>query len=131
MHSLAAAYAELLVSKSQLAIEHAYRVHEQWPEKWVFWVHASNAARLGQGYRDIANRAKMFGRQDPKVNIFQLVHDWLCGSRQRWLLVLDNVDDARFLLICRLVAKDSQLMAPESLPGGCATSYPNPSAARF
>ncbi|KAF2022747.1 putative kinesin [Setomelanomma holmii] len=86
------------VGKSQLAIEHAHRTHKQSPETWVFWVHASNAARFEQSYRNIANRVKIAGRQDPLANIFELVHDWLCESRQRWLLVLDNVDDARFLL---------------------------------
>ncbi|KAF2030276.1 hypothetical protein EK21DRAFT_41176, partial [Setomelanomma holmii] len=86
------------VGKSQLAIEHAYRTHKQSPETWVFWVHASNAARFEQSYRNIADRVKIARRQDPLANIFELVHDWLCDSRQRWLLVLDNVDDARFLL---------------------------------
>jgi tetratricopeptide (TPR) repeat protein len=64
----------------------------------VFWVHASNAGRFEQSFRDIANRVKVFGRRDPKANIFNLLHNWLCNSREKWLLVLDNVDDARFLL---------------------------------
>jgi len=64
----------------------------------VFWVHASNAARFEQSFRDIADRVKIAGRRDPQANIFKLVHDWLCDCKQRWLLVLDNVDDARFLL---------------------------------
>jgi Flp pilus assembly protein TadD len=64
----------------------------------VFWVHASNAARFEQSYRDIADRVKIFGRRDPQADIFKLVYNWLCNSRQQWLLVLDNVDDARFLL---------------------------------
>ncbi|KAI1684365.1 TPR domain protein [Pyrenophora tritici-repentis] len=85
------------VGKSQLAIEHAYRTREQSPETWVFWVHASNAARFEQSYRDIADRVKIAGRRDPQANIFKLVHDWLCDCKQRWLLVLDNVDDAGFL----------------------------------
>ena len=34
-----------------------------------------------------------------KADIFQLVHDWLRNeSKGRWVLILDNVDDARFLL---------------------------------
>ncbi|KAF2022695.1 hypothetical protein EK21DRAFT_40181, partial [Setomelanomma holmii] len=86
------------VGSSQLAIEHAYRTRKQSSETWVFWVHASNAARFEQSFRDIADQVKIAGRQDPQANIFKLVHDWLCDSRQRWLLVLDNVDDARFLL---------------------------------
>ncbi|KAF1976461.1 hypothetical protein BU23DRAFT_627867 [Bimuria novae-zelandiae CBS 107.79] len=86
------------VGKSQLAIEHAYRTREQSPETWVLWAHASNAARLEQSFHDIADRVKITGRQDPQINIFKLVHDWLCDSKQPWLLVLDNVDDASFLL---------------------------------
>ncbi|OAL56144.1 putative kinesin [Pyrenochaeta sp. DS3sAY3a] len=86
------------VGKSQLAIEYAYQTRDRSAETWVLWVHASNAARFEQSYRDIADRVKIFGRKDPKADIFKLVHDWLCGSKERWLLVLDNVDDARFLL---------------------------------
>ncbi|KAF2010518.1 hypothetical protein BU24DRAFT_436620 [Aaosphaeria arxii CBS 175.79] len=85
-------------SKSQLAIEHAYRTREQSSETWVLWAHASNAARLEQSFHDIADRVRIVGRQDSQANIFKLVHDWLCDSKQPWLLVLDNVDDASFLL---------------------------------
>jgi hypothetical protein len=60
----------------------------------VLWVYASNAARFEQSFRDIADSVK----QDPQANIFKLVHDWLRGCKHRWLLVLDNVDDARFLV---------------------------------
>ncbi|KAF1830994.1 hypothetical protein BDW02DRAFT_650223 [Decorospora gaudefroyi] len=49
----------------------------------------------------MADRVKIAGRRDPQANIFKLVHDWLCDCKQRWLLVLDNVDDARFLLCSR------------------------------
>ncbi|KAF2008328.1 putative kinesin [Aaosphaeria arxii CBS 175.79] len=86
------------VGKSQLAIEHAYRTREQSSETWVLWAHASNAARLEQSFYDIADRVRIVGRQDSQANIFKLVHDWLCDSKQPWLLVLDNVDDASFLL---------------------------------
>ena len=64
----------------------------------MFWVHASNAARFEQSYRDIADRVKIAGRRDSQANIYKLVHDWLCDCKQTWLLVLDNADDARFLL---------------------------------
>lgn len=65
---------------------------------WVFWVHASNAARFEQSFRDIADQAKILGRQDPTVNIYQLVESWLRdGKRGKWLLILDNVDDDTFL----------------------------------
>ena len=65
----------------------------------MFWVHASNAARFEQSFRKIANCVKIRGRLDPKADILQLVHDWLQDNRKgRWVLILDNVDDARFLV---------------------------------
>ncbi|KAF4609817.1 hypothetical protein G7Y89_g15806 [Cudoniella acicularis] len=87
------------VGKSQLAIEYSYQVQCQSPETWVFWVHASNAARFEQSCREIADRVKIPGRRDLKADIFKLVHDWLRDERNgKWLLVLDNVDDARWFL---------------------------------
>ncbi|KAF1351580.1 hypothetical protein EJ07DRAFT_183735 [Lizonia empirigonia] len=82
--------------KSQIAIEYAYRVKEAAPHMWVFWVHASNAARFKQAYQEIAARIELPGRDDPKTNIFRLVHNWLCDERNgRWLMIVDNADDDR------------------------------------
>ena len=82
----------------------------------MFWVHASNATRFEQSFRDIADTVKIFGRQNPKANIFKLVHDWLHeGKSGKWILILDNVDDARFLLDSHL---DTQGKAGS--PGGTA-----------
>ena len=61
-------------------------------------MHASNPARYEQSFRDIADCIKLVGRHDPQANIFKLMHDWLRNCQHPWLLVLDNVDDARFLL---------------------------------
>ncbi|KAJ6003887.1 hypothetical protein N7540_013169 [Penicillium herquei] len=82
------------VGKTQTAIEYSYRVRESTPDTWVFWIHASNAARVEQGYQQIATVAEIPGRDDPKKNIFQLVYQWLCDARNgHWLMVLDNADD--------------------------------------
>ncbi|PQE24997.1 hypothetical protein CJF32_00009547 [Rutstroemia sp. NJR-2017a WRK4] len=87
------------VGKSQLAIEYAYRTRDRSPETWIFWVHASNAARFEQSFRDIANCVKIPGRQNLQANIFQLVCDWLRNDRKgKWVLILDNMDDAGFLV---------------------------------
>ncbi|RYN15404.1 hypothetical protein AA0112_g12764, partial [Alternaria arborescens] len=83
---------------SQLAIEHGYRTAEQSPDTWVLWAHASNTARLEQSFREIANQVKVRGRKDPQADVFKLVHDWLRDAKNgRWLLVLDNADDAAVL----------------------------------
>lgn len=64
------------------------------PSTSVFWIHASNSTRFEQGYRDIAEYAGLPGREDPRVNILQLVYRWLSDwANGQWLMVLDNVDD--------------------------------------
>jgi tetratricopeptide (TPR) repeat protein len=61
----------------------------------VFWAHASNTARLEQSFREIADHVKIRGRKDAQADVFKLVHDWLRNEKNgRWLLVLDNADDA-------------------------------------
>jgi UDP-2,3-diacylglucosamine pyrophosphatase LpxH len=66
----------------------------------VFWVHASNTDRIEQGYRDIADQVRLAGRNDPKADIFKLVHNWLRNEKNgKWFLVLDNADDAAALTL--------------------------------
>jgi hypothetical protein len=85
-----------LARKSQIAIEYAYRVRKSAPQTWVFWVHASNAARFEQAYTNIAAKIELPGRDDPKADILRLVYYWLCDERNgRWLMILDNADDNR------------------------------------
>ncbi|PPJ51655.1 hypothetical protein CBER1_08787 [Cercospora berteroae] len=87
------------VGKSQLAIEHCYRAHKLRPDTWVFWLHASNAVRFEQSARDMADLLQLSGREDPNADVLQLLRNWLRdASKGRWLMVLDNVDDASFLL---------------------------------
>ncbi|OQE13759.1 hypothetical protein PENSTE_c046G05998 [Penicillium steckii] len=86
------------VGKSQLAIECCYRIRDRSPSTWVLWVHASSLPRFEQSCRDIADRLKIPGRQNPEADVFKLLHDWLHDeSKGKWVLVLDNVDDDRFL----------------------------------
>ncbi|RMY55238.1 hypothetical protein D0865_04290 [Hortaea werneckii] len=84
--------------KSQLAIEFCYRVRERSPEVWTFWVHASSAARFDADIRKLACDAGIPGWNDPKSDVFALVYSWLHDKRNgKWIIVLDNVDDAGFL----------------------------------
>jgi hypothetical protein len=91
---------------------------------WVFWIHASNAARFEQSYRDIARSAKVAGWQDPKADIFQLVHDWLRDERNgKWILILDNVDDASFLLAARSAGCEGQTNGLEGKSSQSLVTY--------
>jgi tetratricopeptide (TPR) repeat protein len=82
------------VRKSQIAIEYAYRRRIVEPHTLVVWIHASSPTRFRQGYRDIADRLALPGREDANVDNMQLVHAWLSDRRNGpWLMILDNVDD--------------------------------------
>ena len=60
----------------------------------MFWVHASNAARFKQAYRDIAAKVELPGRDDPKADILRLVYNWLCDETNgRWFMIVDNADE--------------------------------------
>jgi tetratricopeptide (TPR) repeat protein len=81
-------------SKSQIAIHFAHQVKEQAPEKSVYWVHASSKPRFEEGYRYIAERNELPRRNDPGVDVFALVRDWLQTEKAgSWLMILDNADD--------------------------------------
>ena len=48
-------------------------------------------------YQDIAKEAGLFGAKDPKVNLFQLVKQWLEGKHSgTWVMVAGNADDENF-----------------------------------
>ncbi|ERF69453.1 hypothetical protein EPUS_07857 [Endocarpon pusillum Z07020] len=79
------------------------------PPRWMFWIHASNADRIEQGYREIAERVKIPRRKDPKENIFELVARWLQDeSNGTWMLVLDNLDDDAVISIPQAATSKAQ-----------------------
>ncbi|RYP23415.1 hypothetical protein DL765_001120 [Monosporascus sp. GIB2] len=82
------------VGKSQLAVEYSYRTRERSPDTWVFWVPASSPARFQEGYRKIAERAKLPGWDQSNVDILRLVYTWLSHEENgRWVMIIDNADD--------------------------------------
>ncbi|WPH01833.1 Hypothetical protein R9X50_00468700 [Acrodontium crateriforme] len=86
------------VGKSQLVIEHCYRIRDRAPGTWVLWIHASTAARFEQSIHEVAELVRISGRDNPTSNIFGLVYNWLNdASNGPWLIVLDNADEAGYL----------------------------------
>ena len=64
----------------------------------MFWIHASSTARIEEGYRRIAEIAKLAGLEDPKVNIMRLVCAWLRDeSNGKWIIIVDYADDLSIL----------------------------------
>lgn len=49
--------------------------------------------------RDAADQLRLHGRKDPKADHLQLLQKWLRDeSKGSWLMILDNADDASFLV---------------------------------
>ncbi len=64
----------------------------------TFWVHASSRARFEQSFAQIATKAEISACEDGKVDILQILSNWLANEDNGpWLLVLDNADDAKVL----------------------------------
>ena len=64
----------------------------------MFWVHANSNARIEEGYRRIAEVTRLPRRDNPKIDILQLVRAWLCDeSNGRWVMIVDNTDDLNTL----------------------------------
>jgi tetratricopeptide (TPR) repeat protein len=60
----------------------------------VFWVHASNSARLEQAFSDIAQRVGLYSQQSAAIDTVLAVCTWLSNEANgRWLMIVDNVDD--------------------------------------
>ena len=61
---------------------------------WLLWVHAGTQAHVEEGFRVIADVVKLAGRNQPKIDIPQLVDSWPSSERNgRWVTILDCADD--------------------------------------
>ena len=84
---------ENCIRKSQIAIEYCYRFKGRHSGSFVFWIDAGTRAGFINGYRKIADSAKIPGRDDAGADILQLVCTWLRRQQgNKWLLVIDNAD---------------------------------------
>lgn len=58
-------------------------------------MHAGNAARFEEAYKRIAFACNIIGRDNPKLDLMQLVRDYLEKKHPfHWLMVVDTVDDS-------------------------------------
>ncbi|KAF3390284.1 Kinesin light chain 3, partial [Penicillium rolfsii] len=99
-------------------------LRSQSPDTWVSWIHASNAVRFEQSCREIAERAKIPGRQNPRANIYKLIYDWLNDATTRkWVLILDSLDDDGFLHTICSVEQEGLRSKQSGVPGRSIWSY--------
>jgi tetratricopeptide (TPR) repeat protein len=81
------------IGKTAIAVEYAYRYHDQNPDDYIFWVMGQSFSSINNGYLLIANRLGLvnsFG--EPREIIVNKVCSWFT-NHQNWLLILDGIDD--------------------------------------
>lgn len=70
-----------------------YRRKKSDPQVWVFWVHASSAARFKQSYQQIAKQVQLNGWSDSQADVLGMVYTWLSDANHgQWTMVVDNAD---------------------------------------
>jgi len=78
-------------------------------------MHASSAARFDHSVRDILGLLKVPGRRSPNADLYKLLRSWLIDTHgRRWLLILDNADEAEYLLEPPAVASQDDRSIPTS-----------------
>ncbi|EHK16134.1 uncharacterized protein TRIVIDRAFT_133938, partial [Trichoderma virens Gv29-8] len=78
-------------SKTQIALDYAYRRSRDDPACAIFWVHADSESSFARDYQTIAKKLGL----DHTINgddLFLTVRHCI-ESQTRWLLILDNADD--------------------------------------
>jgi hypothetical protein len=105
------------IGKTQVALQFAYTVKEDYPEYSVFWVQALSMETFEQGCMEIGRVLGIHQDQKSKPDVKMLFQQWLCNENAgKWLLVVDNVDDLD--LLCGLHQTDGLLaFLPESDDG--------------
>ena len=90
--------ANALRSKSQVALEYAYRRLEMEPQLSIFWIHASSASRFEQDYLQIGRLAGISGLSGSAHDPKELIKEWLSSNDAgTWLLIVDSADDTDIL----------------------------------
>lgn len=84
------------IGKTQVALQFAYSVKQDYPEFSIFWIQAMSMETFERGCMEMATALGI--RQESKDDIKKLVQQRLCGKNAgKWLLIVDNADDLDLL----------------------------------
>ena len=93
-------------SKTQIALEYAYRQSVRDPACSVFWVHADNETIFTQDYKVIAKRLGVASSlEGPKL--LEAVRERI-EANPCWLLILDNADNLAVFGVGRTQSREDQ-----------------------
>ncbi|KIM98571.1 hypothetical protein OIDMADRAFT_167357 [Oidiodendron maius Zn] len=81
------------VGKTQIALEAAFRIRDQHPDRSVFWVSAVDAMSFENAFREIGRQLQVKEIDRDEADAKLLVKNALSQSATSWLLIIDNADD--------------------------------------
>ncbi len=85
------------IGKTQIAVEYAYRYHHYY--RAIFWLTASTRDALSAGFVMLAALLDLPEQHEQDQDIVvRAVKRWLATTQERWLLILDNVDDLEMII---------------------------------
>ncbi|KAM0433545.1 hypothetical protein ACHAPT_004425 [Fusarium lateritium] len=85
------------LGKSQMALHFAEKMQDISPTSSVFWVDGSSESMFKHSYRALADTLELPRRHDPKVNVLELVRDWLQKEESgTWFMILDDANETVF-----------------------------------
>ncbi|RYP50970.1 hypothetical protein DL768_003636 [Monosporascus sp. mg162] len=76
-----------------IALAYVSWLSDACPDVSVFWVHGGSREHFRRSFLEIAQKCQIPGFEDPKLDVLQLVKDWLVKGKGPWLMVVDNADD--------------------------------------
>ncbi|KAF9887352.1 hypothetical protein FE257_010347 [Aspergillus nanangensis] len=104
------------VGKTQLAIELAYHIREEYPDCSVFWIPCMSSETVEQAY--LAAREKLALPPIPDRSVKAQIKSHLGQeSAGRWLLIYDNADDMEMWIGGDNETDPLKVYLPESLQG--------------
>lgn len=84
----------LLLRKSQIALEYCFRKRDRHPDWSIFWVNAATVARFEESFQRIAKEFGLSNGEDGQNDNLMSVKSWLeTKFVDPWVMVIDSVDD--------------------------------------
>ena len=87
------------IGKTQIAVEYAYRVREQFRYTHILWINAASEEALITSFVTLAGLLPAFPAKSEtdQRKLVAAIKRWLEECKQRWLLIFDNADDVSLI----------------------------------
>lgn len=87
------------IGKTQIAVEYAYRAHEQGHYTHTLWITAASEEAILTSFTSLADQlpAIVVKEETDQHQLVRAIIEWLEQCEESWLLIFDNADDLSLL----------------------------------